>query len=132
MRIMKVKKMNRIAKKYYRDLKLMIPIRGKQEKRLLQDVKLRLEELSETSSELTYEIICSELGEPKQFAAEYFSNVDSECILKKLRFSYYVRCLIICIIATIVITASIRSYYLYRLYLEVQDSIVTEKRISIE
>ncbi len=45
MRIMKVKKMNRIAKKYYRDLKLMIPIRGKQEKRLLQDVKLRLEEL---------------------------------------------------------------------------------------
>lgn len=124
--------MNRIAKKYYNDLKLMMPTRSKQEKRLLQDVKLRLEELNETSSELTYEMICCELGEPKQFVAEYFSNVDSEYIIKNLKISYYVRCLIICIIAAIVITTSIRSFYLHRLYLEVQDSIVTEKTISIE
>ena len=124
--------MNRIAKKYYHDLKLLIPTRGKQEKRLLQDIKLRLEELSETSSELTYERICKELGEPKQFAAEYFSSIDSEYIIKKLKFSHYIRRLVICLIAAILVATGVRSYYLHKLYLEVQNDIVTTKVITIE
>lgn len=124
--------MNKAAKKYYRNLKLLMPIHGKHEKQLLNDIRLRLFELSETSSHLTYEQICKEMGNPQEFVAEYFSNSDSEYIIRKLRVSRYIRSLIICAIVVLLVITGIRSYYLHKLYLEVQDTIVTEKTITIE
>ena len=110
--------MNKDSKKYIRDLKLFLPIHSKKEKQLFSDIKSRLEELTADSPEVTYEQICDELGAPQEVVSEYFFNSDTEYLVKKLRFTQYIRCVFLIVVIAILIVTGVRSYYLHQLYLE--------------
>lgn len=111
-------KMNKDSKKYIRDLKLFLPIHSKKEKQLFSDIKSRLEELTADSPEVTYEQICDELGAPQEVVSEYFFNSDTEYLVKKLRFTQYIRRVFLIVVIAILIVTGVRSYYLHQLYLE--------------
>lgn len=110
--------MNKDSKKYIRDLKLFLPIHSKKEKQLFSDIKSRLEELTADSPEVTYEQICDELGAPQEVVSEYFFNSDTEYLVKKLRFTQYIRRVFLIVVIAILIVTGVRSYYLHQLYLE--------------
>lgn len=110
--------MNKDSKKYIRDLKLFLPIHSKKEKQLFSDIKSRLEELTADSLEVTYEQICDELGAPQEVVSEYFFNSDTEYLVKKLRFTQYIRRVFLIVVIAILIVTGVRSYYLHQLYLE--------------
>ncbi len=95
--------MNKAAKRYMKELKMLLTLRGKKEKQLFQGISLRLKELVESDFEITYERICEELGEPKEIVSEYFSNADTEYLSKNFRWAYYLRNTCVCLgLATII------------------------------
>lgn len=115
--------MNKDSKKYYRDLKLFLPVHGKKEKHLFSDVHTRLEELNGNVENISYEQICEELGAPQEIASGYFCDTDTEYLVKKLRFTQYIRRVSAVLIIAIIIVMGIYSYYLHKLYLEVKEDI---------
>ncbi len=110
--------MNKVQKKYMKDLKLFLPIHGKNEKKLFANIQIRLNDLSENTPSLTYEQICEELGTPAEIVSEYFYNSDVHYLSNKLRISQYIRRFLIILCIAIVIISSVRYYYLQKLYIE--------------
>ena len=80
--------MNKASKKYYKNLKIFLPIHGKIEKQLFNNIFLRLSELNNTNPDITYEEICIELGSPQEIVAEYFYNTDTTYLSQMLRYSH--------------------------------------------
>lgn len=101
-----------------KDLKLFLPIHGKNEKKLFANIQIRLNDLSENTPSLTYEQICEELGTPAEIVSEYFYNSDVHYLSNKLRISQYIRRFLIILCIAIVIISSVRYYYLQKLYIE--------------
>lgn len=113
--------MNKDSKKYYRDLRLFLPVRGKKEKHLFSEIHMRLEELNENTEDISYEQICEEFGTPQEIVSGYFCDTDAEYLVKKLRFTQYIRRVSIALIIAIFVVMSVYSYYLHKLYLEVSE-----------
>lgn len=124
--------MNKISKEYYHNIKTLLPSYGKKEKRLFNDIYLRLDELNQTKIDLTYEQICEELGSPQEVVSEYFFNADINYLVKKIRLANYIRFAIITFLIILLILSSIRSYFLYESYKAVQNDIVTYEQTYIE
>ncbi len=124
--------MNKDSKRYFSNLKLFIPIRGKNEQHLLENIKFRLDELNESNPHVKYEQICQELGVPQEVSSEYLYNMDTEYLVKRLRVSGYIRKAFIAFLIALVITVSVRSLYLYRLYQECKNEIIVYEEEYIE
>ena len=124
--------MNKITKEYYRNIKTLLPAYGKEEKRLFNDIYLRLDELSHTKTDLTYEQICEELGSPQEVISEYFFNADINYLVKKIRLSNYIRFSIITFLIILFVLSGVRSYFLYQSDKAVQNDIVVYEQTYIE
>lgn len=125
-------RMSKSAKKYYNNLKLLLPVNGKNEKRLLKDIQSRLAELSEESTSCSYEQICDELGDPSDIVINYYNDIDAEYLIKKLRFTKFIKGIAICIIIAISVLTLLDSFYLHKLYLENKNTIVKYRTEVIE
>ena len=108
--------MNKASKKYYKNLKIFLPIHGKIEKQLFNNIFLRLSELNNTNPDITYEEICIELGSPQEIVAEYFYNTDTTYLSQMLRYSHYLRNAFIGFIIILLILSGIRIHYLNQAY----------------
>ena len=113
--------MNKDSKKYYSELKLFFPVHGKIERQMFSDIRFRLEELNENIEKISYEQICEELGTPQEIVSGYFCDTDTEYLVKRLRFTQYIRRCIFILIAAIIIIAGVYGYHLHKLYLEISE-----------
>lgn len=104
--------MNNASKKYYKNIKLFLPIHGKLEKQLFKDIYIRLSELDNDDPDISYEELCTKLGSPQEIAADYLSNADSVYLSKRLRYSHYLRNAIIGFIIMLLVLSGIRIHYL--------------------
>lgn len=124
--------MNKDSRKYYRDLKLFLPIHGKKEKHLFNGILSRLEELNISTPDITYTQICENLGTPLEVVSEYFFNSDTEYLVKKLRFTGYICKIFISIILTLLIIMAMNAYSLYQALEAVKNDVVTHSIEYIE
>lgn len=113
--------MNKDSKKYYSELKLFFPVHGKIERQMFSDIRFRLEELNENMENISYEQICEELGSPQEIVSGYFCDTDTEYLVKRLRFTQYIRRCVLILITAIIIIAGVYCYHLYKLYLEISE-----------
>lgn len=124
--------MNRAAKKYYKEIKALLPVRGAHEKRFLNDVKLDIYEYLHTEPDPTYEQICGAFGDPSEVIIGYYTNIDEDYLIKQLRISRIVRIGVICIVALMVLVSIIRIGLFYKSYLDEKNAIVREVETVIE
>lgn len=124
--------MNKASKKYYKNLKIFLPIHGKIEKQLFNNIFLRLSELNNTNPNITYEEICIELGSPQEIVAEYFYNTDTTYLSQMLRYSHYLRNTFIGFIIILLILSGIRIHYLNQAYETINETNVTHEVETIE
>lgn len=124
--------MNKASKKYYKNLKIFLPIHGKIEKQLFNNIFLRLSELNNTNPNITYEEICIELGSPQEIVAEYFYNTDTTYLSQMLRYSHYLRNTFIGFIIILLILPGIRIHYLNQAYETINETNVTHEVETIE
>ena len=124
--------MNKASKIYYKNLKIFLPIHGKIEKQLFNNIFLRLSELNNTNPNITYEEICIELGSPQEIVAEYFYNTDTTYLSQMLRYSHYLRNTFIGFIIILLILSGIRIHYLNQAYETINETNVTHEVETIE
>ncbi len=124
--------MNQDSKQYFRDMKAMIPSRGKQERRLVRDYKTRILELNEKYPDITYEALQQALGTPADMIASFYESADTEYIIKSVRTAHMIRFCICCMLIFTLSALAVSAGVNVRLYQEIHHGIVTHEKIIIE
>lgn len=124
--------MNKYSKKYYRDIKTIIPSVGKQERRLIRDYKMRITELNQIKPDITYDELQKNFGTPVNIVTEYYELADTGYIMKKIRTAKILRfclyCILVLTLAGFIISISAN----IKLYHEIHNSIITHEKIIIK
>jgi len=124
--------MNKHSKKYFKDIKAIIPSRGKQEKRLIIDYKKRIIELNEIQPDITYDELQQNLGAPVDIVTEYYEGADTEYIMRQIRTTKTIRFCIYCILVLTLLGFLISAGANIKLYHEIHDRIITHEKIIIQ
>lgn len=124
--------MNKDAKRYYKEIKTIIPSRGNYEKRLLKDYKNRILELNGTQLDLSYDDLQQELGNPIEIINEYYESVDTQYLMKRLRTTKILRRCIYCILVLALVSFSVSVGVNIKLYHDIHHTIIKRERTIIE
>ena len=90
--------MNRLCKQYISQVKLLLPTIGKSEKNYLTTLTSNLENFCEDTSPQTMDDLYKEFGSPVDTVNSYISTLPTETLIKRIRTSKYIRCLIVTLI----------------------------------
>ena len=105
--------MNRLCKQYISQVKLLLPTIGKSEKNYLTTLTSNLEDFCEVTSPQTMDDLYKEFGSPVDTVNSYISTLPTETLIKRIRTSKYIRCLIV---ALIIMFACITSIFAITYY----------------
>ena len=105
--------MNRLCKQYISQVKLLLPTIGKSEKNYLTTLTSNLEDFCEDTSPQTMDDLYKEFGFPVDTVNSYISTLPTETLIKQIRTSKYIRCLIV---ALIIMFACITSIFAITYY----------------
>ena len=109
--------MNRLCKQYISQVKLLLPTIGKSEKNYLTTLTSNLEDFCEDTSPQTMDDLYKEFGSPVDTVNSYISTLPTETLIKRIRTSKYIRCLIV---ALIIMFACITSIFAITYYQSLQ------------
>ncbi len=90
--------MNRLCKQYISQVKLLLPTIGKSERNYLATLTSNLEDFCEDTSPQTMDDLYKEFGSPVDTVNSYISTLPTETLIKRIRTSKYIRCLIVTLI----------------------------------
>ena len=105
--------MNRLCKQYISQVKLLPPTIGKSERNYLATLTSNLEDFCEDTSPQTMDDLYKEFGSPVDTVNSYISTLPTETLIKQIRTSKYIRCLIV---ALIIMFACITSIFAITYY----------------
>ena len=105
--------MNRLCKQYISQVKLLLPTIGKSERNYLATLTSNLEDFCEDTSPQTMDDLYKEFGSPVDTVNSYISTLPTETLIKRIRTSKYIRCLIV---ALIIMFACITSIFAITYY----------------
>lgn len=105
--------MNRLCKQYISQVKLLLLTIGKSEKNYLTTLTSNLEDFCEDTSPQTMDDLYKEFGSPVDTVNSYISTLPTETLIKRIRTSKYIRCLIV---ALIIMFACITSIFAITYY----------------
>ena len=105
--------MNRLCKQYISQVKLLLPTIGKSERDYLATLTSNLEDFCEDTSPQTMDDLYKEFGSPVDTVNSYISTLPTETLIKRIRTSKYIRCLIV---ALIIMFACITSIFAITYY----------------
>ncbi|BFK21897.1 MULTISPECIES: DUF6120 family protein [Bacillota] len=112
--------MNKEMKRYLKDIKLLLPIFGKEEKKYYQQLKKHI--IKTFNNQTSYSEIVEEVGEPYEVVQAYYEEVGIKQFMFRLRLQKYIHYISIVIIATTIVLGLFRIYYLSSLYEEVKNA----------
>lgn len=123
---------NSNAKKYLKQIKALLPVLSKQEKRFLKDMKNDVDEFSNDNPEVTFEDLTDKFGNPNDVVHNYIESVDLDYMIKCISSRKLIRrtAIIVLVLAFIGFCAFIGSVYMA--YLDSQNSVITQEVIVIE
>lgn len=105
--------MNRLCKQYISQVKLLLPTIGKSEKNYLTTLTSNLEDFCEDTSPQTMDDLYKAFGSPVDTVNSHISTLPTETLIKRIRTSKYIRCLIV---ALIIMFACITSIFAITYY----------------
>ena len=106
--------MNRLCKQYISQVKLLLPTIGKSEKNYLTTLTSNLEDFCEDTSPQTMDDLYKEFGSPVDTVNSYISTLPTETLIKRIRTSKYIRCLIVALIIMFACITSICAITYYQ------------------
>lgn len=107
-------------KRYLKDIKLLLPIFGKEEKKYYQQLKKHI--IKTFNNQTSYSEIVEKVGEPYEVVQAYYEEVGIKQFMFRLRLQKYIHYISIVIIATTIVLGLFRIYYLSSLYEEVKNA----------
>lgn len=122
--------MNKEQKHYLKEIKALMPVYGKYEKRFIHDIKASICELD--AEHITYEMLCRKLGRPEDLIVNYYQEIDSTYLRKQLKRTHSIKAVVLIIVLLAVVISLCRLGFLYSLYLDGKDAIITHELVVIE
>ena len=124
--------MTKEARKYYLDIKTLIPSKGKYERDLLKNTKSRIIELEETHENITYNTLEEILGSPVDLINEYYANVDTAYLLKRLHLTKIIRRITYIILILAVLAFAMTTCTFMKLINDAEELYINKQAIIIE
>ncbi len=107
---------DKALKKYFKQIKLLLPIYSKEEKIFVNDLKKVIDEFIESNPNCTYEEILERFEEPTDVVFNYISCLDQHELCKKISLRKTIKKAIIIAVSVVIITCSIRIVLYYDSY----------------
>lgn len=121
--------MNKEMKKYFKDIKLLFPVFSKDEKKYFNRLK---KQILKENHELTYKECIDLYGQPTDLILEYYENVDTCILIKKIKLKNIIKKAIIIVIALVVGVCLWKSILIYSDYKDSRDSRIDNIETTIE
>ncbi len=119
-------------KQYFRQIRLLMPVFGREEKQFLRDLRESVADFMEANPGCSLEQIEERFGEPKEIAADYLSNAATLGLCKKISIRKYIRRGIALIMVLALLTFGIYNGLLYKLYLHEKSQVIAHEETIIE
>ena len=124
--------MNKNGKQYYREIKTIFPSKGKNERRLLKRYKARITELCDATPDITYDAILQELGTPIDVITDYYENVETDYLMKRLQTTKLIRHVIYIMLIVTLLLLIVSIAFNYKLYIDATRAIPTIQETIIK
>ena len=122
---------NRIIKKYKREIRHILPIFTKNEKRFFNDICNTVSDYTESHADFTLESLIEEIGEPKDIVSRYLLNMDGEILRKSLFHTKFIRFTLGILILLIVTIGGFKIRADYLTFIEGRKSYIHQETIEI-
>lgn len=123
--------MTKEAKRYYKEVKTLIPSKGKYEKSLLSGIGMRILELEGSPDDLTYDDFCNIIGTPQDVIFNYYETVDINYLIDRLRTTKIVRMCAYIALVVIIMCSTIFVGFSHTAYDKSTSEIVQEHNTRI-
>ena len=123
---------NHETQKFLKQVKNLLPILSKQEKRFLKDLENGISEYFSVHPNSTVEDIANEFGTPNDIVHDYIESIDLDYIIKRISTRRIIRRALICIVMLAFIVSSAFIGSIYSAYLHSLDSVITQEVTVIE
>lgn len=121
--------MNKDIKKYLKDIKLLFPVFSKDEKSYYK----RLEkQILKENTDMSYDECVEKYGDPSDIICDYYEEIDTNMIIKKIKKQHLFKKIIILAICLIFITYCFRSYLIYKDIKETRESPIEIKEGEVK
>lgn len=105
--------MNKICKQYISEVKTLFPIMGKNEKKYIEKLKNTVEDYCEEFDIETKDALYENYSTPTQVVQDYFASADTEYLVKKVKFSKFIKITFVVLLALALIGISAYAIILY-------------------
>ena len=127
-----MKQMNKICKQYISEIKAFFPIMGKDEKKYIAKFKNNIESYCDEAGITTKEELYNNYGFPNNVVNDYYSSLDTDYIVKKIKFSKYIKALVLVILILLIVVTSVFCVFWYQnhqMYLR-EEAVIAESVIE--
>lgn len=90
--------MNNVCKKYFNTVKAFFPIMGIEERKYLKNLRLAIYDYCEEYHEYTMDDLYREFGDPRQISSDFYTNVNQELLMKRIRIATFLKRFLIAIL----------------------------------
>lgn len=108
--------MNKLCKQYLSNIKPFFPIMGKPEKKYLTKLSELIEDYCMEENVTTIEEIYDGFGHPSEVINTYLTSVDTPRLIKRIRFTNWIKRGIITLVVIALIEVSIYGITYYKAY----------------
>lgn len=118
--------MNKICKQYISEVKTFFPIIGKDERDYISKLKTNVDDFCDEVDIYTKDDLYKQYGLPNDIVNDYYSTIETEKIIKRIRLSKHIKRSIVVLLVLAVITTSFYYISLYKAY----DVFANEKIVT--
>ncbi len=109
--------MNIYTKQYIHEVKALFPSKGKKERDYLKKLRITIDEYCEEEHINNKQAIYEKYGKPIDIVYDYYSALDTEVIVKKIRLASFFKIFISVLVLAALLSALAFSYRQYQLHL---------------
>ncbi len=124
-------KINKDSRRYYKEIRTIIPSRGKYEKRLLKIYEEKISEFNMNKPDISYEELQKRMGNPSEIINDYYDGVDTAYLIKRLRTTKLIRTSILTVLIIVLIGVIISLGIHINMYHDLVDAIPTHIETQI-
>lgn len=119
-------------KRYCKQVKALLPLYRKQEKRFMENFSASVKEFADAAPGCSLQDVAENFGAPGEIVSNYLSELDTEDLCGQISIRRRVKRIISVILVLCVIASGLNAWWAYETYLEAKDQIVTEEVTVIE
>lgn len=122
---------NKIIKNYKREIRHLLPVFTKNEKRFFSDICNTVTDYTTDHEDFTLESLIQHIGEPKDIVSRYLLDMDGETLRKSLSRAKYIRFTLGIIVFIVIVTGAFKMGTDYLSFVEGRDAYIHRETIEI-